>query len=58
MYNYVTSYIKGKIMKCFKILMMFYMIIGLVKVLNNPIDTNTHMIQKASPTFSGISHKL
>jgi len=45
-------------MKCFKILMMFYMIIGLVKVLNNPIDPSSHVVHQASTTFSSISHKL
>lgn len=44
-------------MKCFKILMMFYIAIGIVKVLNNPVDTNTNVI-KTTPIFTHISHKL
>ncbi len=45
-------------MKCFKILMMFYIVIGVVKILNNPVHTDTNIIQKASPTFSNYGHKL
>lgn len=58
MYNYVTSYIKGNNMKCFKILMMFYLVLGIMKILNNPVDTNMNIIKQASPTFSSYAHKL
>ncbi len=58
MYNYVTGYIKGDIMKCFKILMMFYMVIGVAKILNNPVHTDTNVIKKANSSISSLNHKL
>lgn len=58
MYNYVTSYIKGKNMKCFKILMMFYVVLGIIKILNNPVNPDINIIQKANYTFSSYAHKL
>ena len=44
-------------MKCFKILMMFYIAIGIVKVLNNPVTTDVNVV-KTTPNFTHISHKL
>ena len=45
-------------MKCFKILMMFYVVIGVIKILNNPVHSDLNIIEKASPTFSNYAHKL
>jgi len=45
-------------MKCFKILMMFYIAIGIVKVLNNPTPSELNIQKNVSPTFAHISHKL
>lgn len=45
-------------MKCFKILMMFYIVIGIVKILNNPVSSDIQTVERVSPTFSHISHKL
>ncbi len=44
-------------MKCFKILMMFYVVIGVVKILNNPVHTDISVVKTSAP-FTHISHKL
>ena len=44
-------------MKCFKILMMFYVVIGVVKILNNPVHSENNIVQ-TSPSFTHIAHKL